>query len=138
MNLRHGHQRRGATTKTYRAWREMLQRCERPTHKNYARYGGRGIEVCAAWHWFDNFLADMCEAPVDRTLGRIDNDGPYSRENCRWETRREQAANTRRNVIVTHNGQSMCVAAWARALRVDVKTLTSRLKKWGIDRALTQ
>lgn len=125
-------------TPTYRSWWHMKIRCLNPNNLLYPRYGARGIKVYSPWiASFAAFLADMEPCPEGSSLDRIDNNGDYTPENCRWATRLEQAQNTRRNVNITYKGRTMCAAAWARETGVPAQRLLRRIKDgWSPERAL--
>lgn len=107
----------GATgTPTWKTWHAMRMRCLSPSAADYPRYGGRGIRVCAAWGSYERFLADMGERPSGMTLDRIDPDGDYSPDNCRWATVKEQNRNRRRTVFLEANGQRKSLSEWAEQL----------------------
>lgn len=87
----------------YKAWCDMLGRCNNQRHHAYAHYGQRGIRVCARWATsFAAFYADMGDRPPGMTLDRVDNDKDYGPGNCRWATRREQTRNRRTTLFEQH------------------------------------
>ena len=88
---------------TRKSWESMLYRCCYPQSKDYPYYGGRGITVCEEWFTYRNFVADMGHRPFGTTLGRRDNDKGYFKENCSWQTIKEQNANKR---LVQRNNSS--------------------------------
>lgn len=111
-------------------WVNMRERCNNPKLKCYKYYGGRGIKVSPAWETFDGFLKDVGERPSRHmTLGRIDNDGNYCKDNFRWETRTQQNNNTRRNRFVTLNGKKQTLRQWCSELGVSYGTALARLDR---------
>lgn len=128
-----GHRTHGRShTPEHDIWTKLRTRCANPNNPDYARYGGRGIRVCAEWDNFERFLADMGFRPSPRhSIGRIDNDGPYSRSNCRWETSTQQANNRRSGRWITHNGETHTVAEWARSTGINATTIRRRLDDYG-------
>lgn len=121
-------------------WRAMIDRCHNSKSSGYRNYGGRGIVVCDRWRMsFDSFLEDMGRRPaVGHTIGRINNDGPYSPGNCRWETMREQANNTRRNHILRSNGKSQTISQWSRETGISPHCIIKRIEMgWSESDAVT-
>jgi hypothetical protein len=132
-NRKHGR----SGTPLYRVWSQMHDRCYLRSAPNYLWYGGRGIRVVDRWHEFENFLADMGERPKGMSIDRIDSNGDYGPENCRWATKAEQSRNTRRNRFVTHEGRTQTVTDWERELGVNSDTIGKRLRKgWSVERAI--
>lgn len=125
--------------KGYGTWDGMKQRCLNPNNSRWKEYGGRGIKVCQHWlDSFENFLKDMGEKPFGLTLDRIDNDGDYTPENCRWATPKEQQRNRADTVLITYNGDTKTLYAWADITGIKSCTLYSRyFRKWTPEKILT-
>lgn len=121
----------------YQVWGSMKARCHIKTDPAYPSYGKRGVKVCSRWRKsFAAFLADMGSRPSPaHTIDRWpDNDGDYEPDNCRWATRREQAEHRPGyNRILTLDGKSQCVSAWARELGVSYSQIHSRLSRGATD-----
>jgi hypothetical protein len=107
-----------------------------PNNRAFAAYGGRGIKICARWDSFEKFAADMGNRPRGASIDRIDNDGGYFPENCRWATKRQQANNRRSNRIVAlEDGTRTTFAELIRRLGSTEKQLRYYSKKFGSDAA---
>lgn len=120
----------GSATKhpLYSTWSNMIDRCENEKSQAYKHYGGRGIYVDEFWrNSFWAFAATAGERFAGGSLGRIDNDGPYSPENCRWETSEEQAQNRRTAKLITYNGVTKSVPDWAREFNTTSVKINSAL-----------
>jgi hypothetical protein len=128
-------------TGTLISYKNMVQRCTNPKNTAYHRYGGRGITICEAWRGpggFAQFVKDMGERPAGMTLDRIDNDGPYAPENCRWASRAEQAFNRPGTWRLEWKGRLWSMSALARAYGIPQALLRTRIKVkgWPLDKAL--
>ena len=122
---------------TYQTWCGMKQRCGNPNHSKYADYGGRGISFPKKWESFEGFLEDMGERPKGMSLDRIDNSQSYSKENCKWATKREQNLNRRDTVFLEYKGESKPREVWAGLFGLKSATVHSRLRRgWSIVDAL--
>jgi hypothetical protein len=135
--------RTGKTTMTpeYNAWRHAIQRCEDPTHRQFHRYGGRGIVMSPEWrHDFAAFFTYIGPRPTAaHSLDRFPNpDGNYEPGNVRWATKDQQVNNTCRNHWLEANGQRLTLTQWAAQVGIDSRTIHWRLKHgWPVERALT-
>ncbi len=128
-----------------RVYHAMLHRCYDKNYPSYPMWGGRGVRVCVRWrHSFLTFLRDMGRRPPNRpgkrdyTLDRIDNDGDYCPQNCRWATPKQQNNNLRSNKRLTFNGVTLNVTQWAEKLGIPRNTIFNRLRLgWSVEQILT-
>ena len=126
-------------TPVWHSWMAMRQRCHYPNDINYKNYGARGIHVCERWmNSFENFYSDMGDRPQGMSLDRIDNDGDYCAENCKWSTKPEQGTNQRTNRFIEHAGESLTLMQWSRRTGLSKHTIWRRLEKgWSVEKTLT-
>lgn len=141
---------------TFVSWAKMKERCTNSKHPHSRHYLRRGITICARWLGESgplNFLADMGERPKGLSLDRKDNDkgywcgksecsdcGPLGREpNCRWATEQKQKRNTRQNVLLTFQGETLCMAEWAERTGINQHVIRNRyaVRKWSVEKTLT-
>ena len=116
-STKHGYGTRGKSS-TYKIWCEIKGRCYNDKSTSFKHYGGRGIKMCDRWlHSFENFLADMGERPSkEYSIDRIDVNGDYTPENCRWATRKQQCNNRRSNINITYKGKTQTLKLWCEEL----------------------
>ena len=123
-SIKHNH----SNARLYKIWKGMISRCTLEGHKYHYE---KGITVCDEWRSdFMNFYnwAISNGYTEKLTIDRIDNNGNYEPNNCRWATYREQAQNTYKNHFITHNGQTKCITEWCRELNIKVSTFCQRIK----------
>lgn len=119
VHTKHGMSR----TSIYVTWASMIYRCTNKNSTHYSSYGGRGITVCERWKSFENFYADVGDAPEGRTLDRIDNDKGYEPSNIRWATRKEQQRNTRATTKTVINGETKPSSEWSELLGISIHAI---------------
>lgn len=138
--IRHRKARKASDQRThlYDIWYGMLRRCYNEECTNYPRYGAKGIYVDESWHDFDNFYKDMFPKPNgDFQLDRKDVTGPYSKDNCRWVSRRINNWNKNGHRLITYNGYTKPVSWWSKYKGIHVNTLSNRLDRgWSVEKAL--
>lgn len=134
-NFRHGQAAHGNETPEYRTWQSMRRRCNDPNNPGFYKYGARGIAVCDRWNnSFEDFFADMGSRPEGTSIDRINNDGNYEPNNCRWATIAVQANNRRDNRFCELDGRRQTVAQWSRELGIGPSLIRQRRGKGWSDR----
>ena len=141
-NIKHGDAKRSGHHRLYSIRKGMLERCYNPNSSHYHLYGGKGVKVCDEWR--EDYLSFKNWALTSGyedglTIDRIDCDGDYCPENCRWASPTVQANNKKNINKYTYNGESHSIAEWARILNVSRELLKDRIVRlhWDIEKALT-
>lgn len=119
-------------TSLYKVWTSMKNRCNNPNNSNYSRYGERGIKVCDEWeNNYEIFKRWALTNGYDNDLSidRIDNEGNYEPNNCRWVNMKEQSNNTRRNRQVTYKGMTKNLIEWAEYYNIPYNNLTAYISR---------
>lgn len=125
----HGHTRFHKVTPTMQTWRGMKERCNYVKHTHYKYYGGRGITYDPRWEDLNEFIADMGLRPKGHSLDRINNNGPYCKENCRWASAKEQARNSGAARQITYKSETMSIIAWCEKLGLDYGLTRNRIQR---------
>lgn len=138
MPRSHGSHRMSGSAE-YRSWSGAKKRVTDKNNRSYPSYGGRGITMSESWLAdFMNFFRDMGPRPPGTSLDRIDNDGPYSRENCRWSTPAEQARNRRSTVLFQIGEDEKTLTEWSQISGIPEPRIWKRINKlgWPVERAV--
>ena len=126
------HKHKQSGTRLYHIWQGMKKRCYTETSPNYPTWGGRGIKMCDEWRdSFESFYEWAMENGYKDTLtiDRVDNDGDYTPENCRWATVREQSRNRRSNIPITIGNATKTMMEWCEIFNLDYKMVNARYKR---------
>jgi hypothetical protein len=126
---KHGHARKSGHSMAYRSWDAMVQRCTNNKHKHFVNYGERGIDIDDSWFSFESFLKDMGDPPLGLTLDRIDNNKGYSKENCRWASRKFQQNNRRNNRRFILDGIEKTAQEWSEHFGIHWNAVRGRLNR---------
>lgn len=140
-NKKHGQAIPGHRGATYRSWETMKARCLNINNPAYKDYGGRGITVCERWiNSFEDFLSDMGERPRNTTIDRIDTNGGYYPNNCRWAKPNVQQRNKRNNRIVVYNKEPITLIELHEKTGVPYQRLFERIvrRKWAVEDAVNK
>lgn len=126
-NLIHGKY----TSSEYSSWLCMKSRCLNTNDTNYSNYGGRGITICNEWiNSFEQFYKDLGKKPNNKyTLERIDTNGNYVKNNCKWSTRQNQSNNRRNTKFITYKNKTKPLTIWCAELNIKPSTIRGRLRK---------
>lgn len=122
--------------RTWQSYRSMNARCYDRSHPHFNHYGGRGITVCKRWRIsFHNFIADMGRRPANKVLDRRNNSKGYSRNNCRWVTKKTSTQNRRNTVWIRFDGKRMRVNQFAKLVGITpLKVYRRTYAGWSVDR----
>lgn len=140
-NTTHGDTTSQGNKRLLSIWKHMIKRCEDQAVREYKNYGARGIVVCDAWHNYPTFKDWAINNGYEKilTLDRINVNGNYCPENCRWITQKAQANNMRTNRLLTYNGETHTMSEWADIMDIPYQRLDSRMYRgWSVERALTE
>lgn len=133
-NYKHGY---GGKEKLYSVWSNMKNRCNNPRCKDYKYYGERGIKVCEEWNEYMNFrnwaYQNGYKEGVGLSIDRIDHNGPYTPDNCRWANRKIQANNMSSNHLITIDGETKTLTEWAESYGLKPRVVEARIQSYGWD-----